>query len=146
MNFKQRMLRDKFLYEFPRMNRILMESADLIQSTNNLDTLTGRTVEMINCVKWMITQKKNGMPINIESKKEEFSVSSVNQFVNVNVFRIVEKQHADFIDACNKLKSEKAINNRRIKFLSFLNEAKSALKEHTNKVEYQKKIEKIISD
>jgi hypothetical protein len=128
--------------EFPRHKQILDESAELIETTNNINTLLSRYIDVLNELEWMHSQKDNGMPITLGESLVDSKIK-LNRATNVSIVRITEYHFNKLRGELELLKSHKAAQNRIDKMNELIGKCRSELKEHENMSESVAKLNSI---
>jgi hypothetical protein len=118
-------------YEFPSHKRILEDSINLIQTTNNIDTLLSRYDDFIIHYNWIMEQKRKGVPIDYEfhSNGEPFEIG-INLFINWHIVRIAQNNIENYKNKIQSLKTYRAKENLIIKSFELIDKCTNALKEH----------------
>lgn len=119
-------------YEFPRHEQVLRESAKIIETTNNLETLLGRYKDAMNEWEWIEQRINEGIPIHVSVNDKDFP-SMLKRGTNENILRVAETYYTETISHCNQLKTEKGKQNKLTTVFDFVERCKYELKENENR-------------
>lgn len=131
--------------EFPRHKQILEESVQLIQETNNIDTLVFRYELSLEHYHWIMEQKAKGLPIYFDTEEEGFE-SALNRISNYHIIRIAMEVFINYKTKMYGLKTAKGRENNTVKMFEFIEKCNQLLKEHSNRFESETKLNKLYNN
>ncbi len=130
--------------EFESRRRIYNDSINIIKTTDNIDTLNGRILDVFDYWKWEDENESNKPKYDFVTEISNMPPRSVIREnisirINNNIVRVAKYIHVDWFDKYNSLKTQKAKDNCTIKDYKKIDLCISTLIDTENK-------EKCISD
>ena len=124
--------------------RILNDSVNLIERTNNLKTLLGRFDDAMECYKWITSAINSGYPAKFSSEDEGFE-RSLKREINLSIVRIAKNLYNMGAFKIRGLKTPSSKMKRIDKLIVELNLCLQSLKPHFNKSKAESEINELIN-
>lgn len=121
--------------ELESRNRILRDCVELLNSTKNVDTLTGRMETLYEQVNWMCDRLNEGYPLRLHVDGKDDFKTAMFDYANDKAVRLANRLVCEFRDS--KHKTEKVRENKLFKLRQNLYDIKKSLLQTDN---YQEKL------